>query len=340
MDAPDEYAKSYICQFVGVKAFKAAEKSFNTTPEQYVLDGRAEVYGIENPSIMNKPFWKHMVYTHNCPWKCRNENKWDEDEYPEAPHVPSPMWCFDRFGRTRTELPDGRRVYIAGEYDDSYDPDFFIYNDVIVVDPRVTPFGPESVTIYGYPLDVFPATDSHTSTLYTEPGTEKQYIAIVGGQGYGGEDGPHKSTTTVYRLDLQNFSIEKSNIQEFEGPGKRLDHHRANLLETDEVKALFGDKQDGVILKVTTSTFRLNNEIEEVESALQFGWGNDTEDELESVVEELVADDVDPEPVVDADAETTMEDDLESSESSDSDEEPFVEEVYYLDLLKLRWIHP
>ncbi|KAK4148918.1 hypothetical protein C8A00DRAFT_19337 [Chaetomidium leptoderma] len=46
---------------------------------------------------------------------------------------PEPVFCFCRFGRTETKLPDGRIVYIAGEHEDYYDPDFNIYNDVVVV---------------------------------------------------------------------------------------------------------------------------------------------------------------------------------------------------------------
>lgn len=46
-----------------------------------------------------------------------------------------PTWCFDRFGRSTAWLPDGRVVLIAGEHKDSYDPDFCIYNDVVVIQP-------------------------------------------------------------------------------------------------------------------------------------------------------------------------------------------------------------
>ena len=42
------------------------------------------------------------------------------------------MWNADRFGQSLTALPDGRFVQIGGEHEDGYDPDFFIYNDVIV----------------------------------------------------------------------------------------------------------------------------------------------------------------------------------------------------------------
>src|SRR5581483_4661437 len=70
-----------------------------------------------------------------------------------------PIWTFDRMGATRTELPDGRLVCVGGEHEDSYDPDFCIYNDVVIF----TPAG--GIEIYGYPRDVFPPTDFHTATL-------------------------------------------------------------------------------------------------------------------------------------------------------------------------------
>ena len=38
-------------------------------------------------------------------------------------------------GRSTVWLPDGRVVLIAGEHEDSYDPDFCIYNDVVVIQP-------------------------------------------------------------------------------------------------------------------------------------------------------------------------------------------------------------
>ena len=35
-------------------------------------------------------------------------------------------WTNQRFGQTTTVLPDGRTLAIAGEHEDSYDPDFWI----------------------------------------------------------------------------------------------------------------------------------------------------------------------------------------------------------------------
>jgi hypothetical protein len=83
-----------------------------------------------------------------------------------------PIWTFDRMGASRSELLDGRVVSIGGEHEDFYDPDFCIYNDVVVFG------GADQIEIYGYPKEVFPPTDFHTATLIGDR------IFIIGGLGY------------------------------------------------------------------------------------------------------------------------------------------------------------
>jgi hypothetical protein len=98
-------------------------------------------------------------------------------------------------GMTTTALPDGRNVCIGGEHEDYYDPDFCIYNEVIV-------FGPDDqIDIYGYPREVFPPTDFHTATLFGER------ILIIGGVGY--QDSRRPGVTPVYVLDLLTFQISE-----------------------------------------------------------------------------------------------------------------------------------
>ena len=60
------------------------------------------------------------------PWRVRDkfEVQLNRDD--------GPIWTFDRMGRTETELPDGRVVCVGGEHEDFYDPDFCIYNDVVI----------------------------------------------------------------------------------------------------------------------------------------------------------------------------------------------------------------
>jgi hypothetical protein len=106
-----------------------------------------------------------------------------------------PIWTFDRMGATCTELADGRIVCVGGEHEDFYDPDFNIYNDVVV-------FTSEGhVEIYGYPKEIFPTTDFHTATLVGEQ------LIVIGSVGYPGERSLGK--TPVYSLDLVNYSIRK-----------------------------------------------------------------------------------------------------------------------------------
>ncbi len=158
---------------------------------------------------------------------------------------PRPVFTFDRLGRTETVLPDGRIVYIGGGHEDHHHPDFFIYNDVVVVRGRVQPaqqydfstyadsleFGvderrttagwargarPEEIDIYRYPVEVFPPTDAHSAVYYPEEGTGKEYIYIIGGRGYAG--GVHRQGTLTYRLDLDDFSIRRMRTSGQEPP--------------------------------------------------------------------------------------------------------------------------
>ena len=105
------------------------------------------------------------------------------------------IWTFDRMGATRTPLPDGRMICIAGEHEDHYDPDFCIYNDVVVLDLD------GSVAIYGYPNDVFPPTDFHSATLLGDR------IIAIGRLGY--LDERHPGTTPVFALDPDGYRMEQ-----------------------------------------------------------------------------------------------------------------------------------
>jgi len=145
-------------------------------------------FGRSNPELLNLPFWKAMVGSGAIAYRAR-------ETFPdEEPHA-GPIWCFRRFGKSITELPDGRIIEIAGEHEDSYDPDFCIYNDVIVH------HGDGTFDIYGYPKECFPPTDFHTATLVGN------YIYLIGNLGYP-EDRKH-GETPVYRLETSALEMEK-----------------------------------------------------------------------------------------------------------------------------------
>ena len=108
--------------------------------------------------------------------------------------TPGPYWSWQRFGRTSTALPDGRVIHIAGEHEDSYDPDFCIYNDVVVEYPG------GRREFYLYPKDVFPPTDFHSATLV---GSE---IILIGSLGY--HDLRRIGETQVLKLDTRTLRIE------------------------------------------------------------------------------------------------------------------------------------
>ena len=118
-------------------------------------------------------------------------------------------WSFMRFGISFTELPDGKFVQIGGEHEDHYDPDFCIYNDVVVHEPS------GEFRIFGYPEDVFPPTDFHSAT-YVDG-----FIYIVGRLGYHGSR--QLETTPVFRLNCTSWRMEPVHTTG-DNPGWIYDH--------------------------------------------------------------------------------------------------------------------
>lgn len=157
------------------------------TSEEYQTHKRP-LYGSCNPEKMDFPFWREMIRTGVDAYVARRKF----NDKPSASR--GAVWCYQRFGSSVTPLPDGRFVQIGGEHEDWYDPDFFIYNDVVVHD------GKGDFQIFGYPPDVFPPTDSHTATLCGS------CIYIIGCLGYPKQREP--GVTPVYRLILGTWRIE------------------------------------------------------------------------------------------------------------------------------------
>lgn len=210
-------------------------------------------FGTNNPTIMEKPFWKFMCSNpHLSAYDARSKHN---DMYNDDVDICRPVWCFTRFGATQTYLPDGRLICIGGEHEDSYDPDFQIFNDVVIIqnpcmvqahymysksapenfplessqnssrrNPKV--LGTENsndVLIYGYPEDVFPPTDFHTATYVKNEKTGNEFIYIIGGLGY--MNSSRRRETHVYRLHLSDFSIHQISTSGTGPVGCTHDHH-------------------------------------------------------------------------------------------------------------------
>lgn len=171
--------------------------------EKY-FEGRHYRFGRSNPEVMNIEFWQAMVRSGVSAYTARTKF---QDSFATSSE---PIWCFQRYGRTITELPDGRFVEIGGEHEDSYDPDFCIYNDVVVHD------GDDTFQILGYPRTVFPPTDFHSATLVD------QDIYLIGRLGYWGLR--DYGQTPVFRLNCATWQIEKIETSG-ENPGWISRHH-------------------------------------------------------------------------------------------------------------------
>ena len=169
---------------------------------------------------MNNPFWDAMVRSRACAYTAASKF--------EKAHVGrQPVWCFDRFGQSMTRLPDGRHVEIGGEHEDYYDPDFCIYNDVVVYHTNGT------FDIFGYPEADFPPTDFHSAS-YIAP-----YIYIIGCLGY-----PHQrrpGETPIYRLHCEFWTLERIDATG-DSPGW-IHRHQAKVINGDRIQ-IEGGKND------------------------------------------------------------------------------------------------
>lgn len=170
---------------------------------------RSPRFGNANPQRMNNPVWEWLIKT--------GLNAYLANERLDGPDAmeAGPGWCFERFGQSSTTLPDGRIVLIAGEHEDHYDPDFYIYNDVVIQHPD------GRLDIYGYPREVFPPTDFHTATLVGDR------IILIGSLGYPDDRRPGQTQVLVLKLD-------DLSIQEMPTSGAMpgwIHKHRATLAE-------------------------------------------------------------------------------------------------------------
>jgi ankyrin repeat protein len=187
--------------------FQDVEK-LNVTKKEY-RSGCRPKFGKSNPEVMDIPLWHEMVQAGISAYQAKAQFN-DEHNMAEA------TWCFSRFGVSFTELPDGRFVQIGGEHEDHYDPDFYIYNDVLVHEQD------GQFQIMGYPKKVFPPTDFHSATYLNG------FIYIIGGLGYHGSR--RFGTTPIYRLNCETWKIE-SVATSGDNPGW-IYEHKALLLDS------------------------------------------------------------------------------------------------------------
>ncbi|APZ93347.1 ankyrin repeat domain-containing protein [Fuerstiella marisgermanici] len=192
-------------------------KPLNISEAEYRLGCRPR-YGKSNPEVIDVAFWHEMVRCGISAYEAKSQFG-DEDNMAEA------TWCFSRYGVSFTELPNGRFVQIGGEHEDFYDPDFCIYNDVLIHERG------GQIQIMGYPKEVFPPTDFHSATFIDG------FIYIVGSLGYHGER--KFGTTLVYRLNCETWAIE-SIPTTGASPGWIHDHKA--MLQEPHVLSISGGK--------------------------------------------------------------------------------------------------
>jgi len=217
-------------------------------------------FGAANPERMQLAFWEWMIRGEDLPspegdrpvaFGLNRDGKlkstygpWRARDLFEAPTTDGkgPIWTFDRIGRTCTRLSGGRTIYIGGEHEDSYDPDFCVYNDVVVF----TSSG--KIEIYGYPRETFPPTDFHTATLVGGR------ILIVGCDGLPEDRRP--GFTPVYLLDLSTYGISKVETKG-QVPGW-IHKHRAEI-HPDGTLAIHG----GIVVVERDGKQRFRRNVEE-----------------------------------------------------------------------------
>jgi hypothetical protein len=182
----------------------AKQRPPKAVTRDYFLTMRAPRVGQYNPHKLSNPVWEWLV-------KHPELSAYGANAHFKGPSAMAvgPGFCNMRFGQTRTALPDGRVLLIGGEHEDYYDPDFYIYNDVIVLFPS------GDVDVYCYPQDAFAPTDHHSATLVDGR------VIIIGGLSYSDRRVPGK--TLVYDLDLGSLAIAPV-ITDGDNPGWIFEH--------------------------------------------------------------------------------------------------------------------
>ena len=185
--------------------------------------------GVRNPERVGEAFYFNTILNHASPYDLRRtfdlKDLSQTDSYNrylnaqtgkdiyEIPEMR--LWNYHRFGTSTTILPDGGVVFIGGEHEDYYDPDFCIFNDVLHIDKT------GKMQLYFYPKTDFMPTDFHTATFFDN------HIVIIGNMGY--RKNRIEGKTPVYVLNLANFVVEE--METYGQNPKWLSEHSAMLIE-------------------------------------------------------------------------------------------------------------
>lgn len=193
---------------------------------------RRPKFGSSNPEKVKIPLWDYIIRNDLSGYMVRTIfGDWDyaagrpypgQSDYRQLPV--GPVWSWSRFGQSISILKDGRKFYIGGEYEDAYDPDFCIYNDVVIVHPD----GQFEVLIY--PENIFPPTDFHSATLVGNK------IILIGSTGY--MDQRHADKTQVLKLNTETLVIEAVSTSG-ENPGW-ISRHEAEYIGDNTILILGG----------------------------------------------------------------------------------------------------
>ena len=227
---------------------KSREPGPEVTPKLFRKWQNA-VRGTSAADDMTNPVWlwlfRGRVDPHHASekFKSRLGSVFSRASYPSEPR-----WAGCRMGQSCTELSDGRVFWIAGEHEDYYDPDFFIYNDVIIEHPD------GDVQIIGYSESSFRPTDFHSATAINND----QAILLIGNVGYADErDVGH---TQIYSLDTKSLVLEEiassGNL-----PGW-ISHHDARLADDSNSIIVRGGEvmtKDGLLENIDDWSLSLSN---------------------------------------------------------------------------------
>lgn len=137
------------------------------------------------------------------------------------------VWCFNRMGQSRTIMADGTQIYIGGEHEDFYDPDFRIYNDAVIVYPD------QSTELFQYTEQDFPPTDFHSASLHAD----EKHIILVGCNG-------HPEQRDLSTTQVATFNVITAQVQLIKTSGQApawLHQHEAKWIDTDILEVSSGN---------------------------------------------------------------------------------------------------